>query len=201
MGQGRLPKNIAGAVVLALHLIAVWALLSVAPPVRPPGLPQFVSLWAEEPEPNSPPPVLAPRLQTHTPAPINVAEDFTPAPDSLAETSVDQSTNGRPAPWVDWGREAAEAARRGVRSEGLQSFSAPAPTQRKPCVAKENPWFSEPKAVAPPGTVPIGKSCFQLGSTIQCVARLGKAQSETSELVAALGNQGGQSVPDPDYCE
>ncbi len=201
MEQGRLSRYVAGAVVLLLHVLAVLALRSHPPRSGPAAEPQFVSLWPEDPSPIAVQSALAPSS-------IDAARDrrrswrkSTPVSESPADETAKGASSDQPSGSIDWRQEAAAVAGNYGLPDRPRFFGKPAPAQRAPCVPTERLWFLQPKLVIPQEAIPIGKNCYMAGQTIQCVARLGSMEKDTEELIAALRDDGGPSVPNLDRCD
>lgn len=175
---------------MVLHAAAVFTFWSRGARGPPQFEAQFVSLWSDE----RPIPEAAPAEGTA----LRIERSMPPpASPSLARMPTAQES--RPGAAIDWYREGAAIARGIDTDRKPLSFSEPAAALRTPCIPKDSIWFAERKPVdLPVGAVPIGKHCYAAGTSVQCVARLGKVETPTAELLAALREEGRSSVPDPE---
>ena len=82
------------------------------------------------------------------------------------------------------------------------TFGRAARPTRKPCRVRELVWFYEAKGPElPPGAVTLGKHCVLDLPILRCTLKLGQAEMDANALVAALRDNGGPSIPDPNVCD
>jgi len=162
---------------------------------------QFVSLWAADPVRS--PSTLPAEARSSVPRKARKeARQIVPSPDVAATAGANRAPAAAGNDAIDWQAEATAAAKAQAEPERALAFGKALPVFRKPCKPRENPWFEEPKAlVIPPGSVAIGKHCFTLGQSIQCVARVGQSETDTERLVAALQEDEVSSIPHPEMCD